>query len=170
VLASPAEVIGVCGGLQMLGERIDDPQGVESGGRPARPLGLLPLATEMAVDKVLCQADCVFLPSGEGVRGYEIHHGRTRVLDGAVHAVMSRADGAVIGWGRKDGMVWGTYLHGVFDADLFRRSFLDRLRVRKGLAALRNVQSVYDLEAALDRLAGVVRENLDMEKVYRLLG
>lgn len=170
VLASSAEIIGVCGGLQMLGERIDDPQGVESGGRSARPLGLLPVATEMAIDKVLCQADCAFLPTGEGVRGYEIHHGRTRVLDGCAHAVMSRADGAVIGWGRKDGMVWGTYLHGVFDADVFRRSFLDRLRVRKGLAPLRSVQAVYDLEAALDRLAGVVRENLDMERIYRLLG
>jgi cobyric acid synthase CobQ len=170
VLASSAEVVGVCGGLQMLGERIDDPQGVESGGRAARPLGLLPLATEMAVDKVLCQADCFFLPTGECVRGYEIHHGRTRVLEGDIHEVMSRADGIVIGWGRKDGMVWGTYLHGLFDADAFRRSFLDRLRLRKGLAPLRSIQAVYDLEAALDRLAGVVRENLDMEKVYRLLG
>ncbi len=66
-------------------------------------------------------------------------------------------------------MVWGTYLHGVFDAVGFRCSFLDRLRVRKGLAPLNTVQVAYDLEAALDRLASVVRDNLDMERIYRLL-
>lgn len=170
VLASRAEIVGVCGGLQMLGACIADPDGVESGGLAARPLGLLSLATEMAVDKVLCQAGCVFLTTGEEVRGYEIHHGRTRVLDGRTVPVMTRVDGAVIGWGREDGMVWGTYLHGVFDADEFRRSFLDRLRVRKGLAPLQGIQVAYDLEAALDRLAGVVRGALDMDRVYGLLG
>jgi cobyric acid synthase CobQ/L-threonine-O-3-phosphate decarboxylase len=169
VLGSRAEIVGVCGGLQMLGAGITDPACVESGGASARPLGLLPLATEMAVDKVLCQARCVFLPSGEEICGYEIHHGRTRVLDGHLEPVVTRKDGTVIGWGREDAMVWGTYLHGVFDADGFRRSFLDRLRVRKGLAPLKKVQVAYDLEAALDRLASVVRKSLDMERIYRLL-
>jgi cobyric acid synthase len=124
----------------------------------------------MAVDKVLRQAECVFLPFKEDVRGYEIHHGHTRVMDGQIAPVMTRKDGTVIGWGREDGMVWGTYLHGVFDADVFRRSFLDRLRARKGLSPLKTVQVAYDLEAALDRLALVVRTSLDMERVYRLLG
>jgi adenosylcobyric acid synthase len=169
VLASQAEVVGVCGGLQMLGAGITDPACVESCGASARPLGLLPLATEMAVDKVLCQARCIFLPTQEEVAGYEIHHGHTHVLDGQTTPVMTRTDGTVIGWGREDTMVWGTYLHGVFDADGFRRSFLDRLRVRKGLAPLSAVQVAYDLEAALDRLASVVRESLDMERIYRLL-
>jgi cobyric acid synthase len=82
---------------------------------------------------------------------------------------MARKDGTVVGWGREDAMVWGTYLHGVFDADGFRRSFLDRLRVRKGLAPLNQVQVAYDFEAALDRLALVVRKGLDMERIYRLL-
>lgn len=168
-LAARVEIIGVCGGLQMLGENVTDPAGVESGGLTARPLGLLPLVTEMAVEKILCQARCLFLPTGEEVRGYEIHHGRTRVLDSPARPVMSCADGRVVGWGREDGMIWGTYLHGVFDADVFRRSFLDRLRVRKGLEPLSTVQVAYDLEAALDRLAGVVRESLDMERIYRVL-
>jgi len=169
VLASPAEKIGVCGGLQMLGQGVLDPVGVESGGLAAKPLGLLPLVTEMARDKVLCQAQATFAPTGEDVLGYEIHHGRTSVRDGQAEPVMTRSDGTVIGWGRPDGMVWGTYLHGVFDADGFRRSFLDRLRTRKGLAPMKTVQVAYDLEAALDRLAAVVRENLDMERIYRLL-
>lgn len=170
VLASPAEIVGICGGLQMLGVEIADPAGIESADRLARPLGLLPLATEMAVDKVLCQAQAVFLPTGETVRGYEIHHGRTEAHAGQIQPVMTRADGAVIGWGRPDGVVWGTYLHGVFDADLFRRAFLDRLRTRKGLAPLGAVQVVHDVDAALDRLADVVRDSLDMERMYRLLG
>jgi cobyric acid synthase CobQ/L-threonine-O-3-phosphate decarboxylase len=170
VLASRAEIVGICGGLQMLGTGITDPACVESGGLAARPLGLLPLATQMAEDKVLCQAECVFLPFDENVRGYEIHHGHTRVLGGQAAPVMTRKDGTVIGWGGETGSVWGTYLHGVFDADAFRRSFLDRLRVRKGLSPLKTVQVAYDLEAALDRLALVVRESLDMERIYRLLG
>jgi cobyric acid synthase CobQ/L-threonine-O-3-phosphate decarboxylase len=169
VLASRAEIVGICGGLQMLGTCITDPALVESAGASARTLGFLPLATEMAVDKVLCQACCKHLPSGETISGYEIHHGRTRVLDGQIEPLMTRADETVIGWGRADGMVWGTYLHGVFDADGFRRFFLDRLRMRKGLRPLGSVQVAYDLEAALDRLASVVRESLDMERIYRLL-
>lgn len=170
VRSSSAELVGICGGLQMLGTAITDPAGVESGGLAARPLDLLPLTTEMAVDKVLCQAAARFVPTGEDVRGYEIHHGQTRVTDGQLRPVMTRADGTVIGWGGADGLVWGTYLHGVFDADIFRRSFLDRLRVRKGLAPLGRVQVVYDLEAALDRLAGVVRSSVDMPRIYGLLG
>ncbi|MGE4443298.1 MAG: cobyric acid synthase [Desulfomicrobium sp.] len=169
IAASGAEIVGICGGLQMLGVAVTDPACVESGGNAARPLGLLPLATEMAVDKVLCQATCLFLPFGEEARGYEIHHGHTRVLDGRIEPVMVRKDGAKIGWGRDDAMVWGTYLHGVFDADEVRRSFLDRLRRRKGLEPLGAVQVAYDLEAALDRLALAVRESLDMERIYRLL-
>ncbi len=66
-------------------------------------------------------------------------------------------------------MVWGTYLHGVFDADPFRRAFLDRLRTRKGLAPLGAVQVVHDVDAALDRLADAVRASLDMERMYPLL-
>ena len=142
---------------------------MESEGRVGRPLGLLPLATEMAVHKVLCQVRGVFLPTGQEVRGYEIHHGQTRVLVGPVEPVMARAEGTVMGWGRPDGMVWGTYLHGVFDADEFRRFFLDRLRRRKGMQPLGAVQVAYDLEEALDRLAAVVRQGLDMERIYGLL-
>ncbi|NLW80804.1 MAG: cobyric acid synthase [Desulfovibrionales bacterium] len=169
LVSSAAEMVGICGGMQMLGTAITDPAQVESEGRVGRPLGLLPLATEMAVDKVLCQVRGVFLPTGQEVRGYEIHHGQTRVLVGPVEPVMARAEGTVMGWGRPDGMVWGTYLHGVFDADEFRRFFLDRLRRRKGMQPLGAVQVAYDLEEALDRLAAVVRQGLDMERIYGLL-
>jgi cobyric acid synthase len=79
-----------------------------------------------------------------------------------------RADGAVIGAGRD--RVWGTYLHGLFDADEFRRWFIDRLRKRKGLPPLGAISLPYDLEPALDRLAAVVRHSIRLEAVYELMG
>jgi cobyric acid synthase len=78
-----------------------------------------------------------------------------------------RLDGEVIGTGC--GQVWGSYLHGIFDADPFRRWFIDRLRVRAGMEPLDRVVAVYDIEAAFDRLAAVVRERLDMQRIYQLL-
>jgi cobyric acid synthase len=66
--------------------------------------------------------------------------------------------------------VWGTYLHGLFDADQFRRWFIDRLRVRAGLHPLGEVQTHYDIEQALDRLADTVRESVQLEHIYRIMG
>ena len=78
--------------------------------------------------------------------------------------------GDTVGLATADGRIWGTYLHGVFDADAFRRWWLDRLRSRRGLAPLGCVQAVYGIEAALDRLADVVRESLDVKRIYELMG
>jgi adenosylcobyric acid synthase len=66
--------------------------------------------------------------------------------------------------------IWGTYLHGIFDADPFRRWWIDRLRVRKGLAPLSRIAAVYDLEPAFERLAAVVRKSLRMDDIYRIMG
>ena len=67
------------------------------------------------------------------------------------------------------GCVWGSYLHGIFDADAFRRWFIDRLRMRRGLKAVGRVVTVYDLQESFDRLANVVRQRLDMKQIYQLL-
>ena len=69
-----------------------------------------------------------------------------------------------------NGQVWGTYFHGIFDADEFRRWFIDRLLVRKGLAPKCRICAVYDLEPAFDRLAEAVRASIRMEEIYRLMG
>lgn len=114
-----AAVLGVCGGLQLLGERIDDPLGIESGG--ADGLGLLPLVTELMADKTVTQCEAVLLATGQPVRGYEIHHGITRTTDDSLVALL---DGDR-GWLR--GSVSGTYVHGLFDGAPFRQWFLDRL-------------------------------------------
>ncbi|MDH3393512.1 MAG: cobyric acid synthase CobQ, partial [Desulfobulbaceae bacterium] len=69
-----------------------------------------------------------------------------------------------------NGNLWGSYLHGIFDADPFRRWFIDRLRTKRGLAAEGKILAPYDLEPAFDRLADVVREALEMDVIYKLLG
>ena len=162
------EIIGICGGFQMLGREIADPHGIESSSAQAPGLGLLAVSTTLEPEKTLVQARGRHLASGLEVQGYEIHHGRTEVA-GAVPAVL-RDGGEVIGAGAPDRPIWGTYLHGIFDDDDFRRWFIDMLRSSRYLQPLGSVVAPYDLEPAFERLAAVVRESVDMTRVYRLLG
>jgi cobyric acid synthase len=84
--------------------------------------------------------------------------------------LVQREDGETIGLRSCEGPVWGTYLHGIFDADEFRRWFIDGLRERRGLPAYGAVLQIYDLEPALDRLADVVRKSLRIGQIYKLMG
>jgi len=167
--AGATEVVGLCAGFQILGERIDDPYGLESSSRDSvAGLGLLRVTNVLEKEKTLKRVEAEHLPSGLRVQGYEIHHGQL-AAKGDGRADLTGADGRVIGLCGNGGRVWGTYLHGIFDNDLFRRWFIDSLRTRKGLAPVGRVLAAYDLDAALDRLAGIVRESLDIEAVYRLM-
>ena len=170
------EMVGVCGGFQMLGKRIDDPHGVEGGGQ-TEGLHLLPVDTELHHDKRTVQVTANALLPGmsdaETVRGYEIHVGLTarrqgdpcfRILDEAG----KREDGAV----SSDGLVWGTYIHGVFDDPSFRRAWLNRVRVRKGLApgaVADSMEVTRRLTSALDQWADHVARHLDMKTVCQAL-
>jgi cobyric acid synthase len=163
------EIVGVCAGLQMLGVRLTDPAGLESDRGEEAGLGLLDLSTELLPQKTLAQSRAVHAPSGLALLGYEIHHGVTRAHAGNEPEVLARSeDGRALAWGRH-GAVWGTYLHGVFDQPGFRRWWLNSLRTRKGLAPLPG-SGPDSLDAALDRLAATVRESLNMDAVYALLG
>jgi cobyric acid synthase len=164
-----AVLVGVCAGLQMLGRHIADPHRLESDTERMEGIGALPVSTVLAEEKTLMQIGARHMPSGEKLRGYEIHHGRTQTED-ELDVVIEREDGEPVGFARPDGSVWGTYLHGVFDADTFRRWFIDRLRQRRGLDPLGGVTATYDLEPAFDRLADVVRESLDIGRIYELMG
>ncbi len=163
------EVVGICGGYQMLGESIADPEGLESLAGSVQGLGCLTLSTEMGAEKSLKRVDGRHGESGFRVQGYEIHHGQS-VITGQLQPLFVAADGAVLGVSSPSLPVWGTYLHGIFDADEFRRWFIDRLRVRRRLPALGRVVAVYDLQEAFDHLATVVRKCLNMDEIYRLLG
>lgn len=163
-----AEIIGICGGFQMMGEYIDDASGVESGGRGASGMGVLPVRTTYVPEKRLRRVQADHLPSGLAVKGYEIHHGET---DFSRAVPLARAaDGEVMAVGSESGMAWGSYMHGMFDSDDFRRWFIDRLRVRKGLKPSGAVMARYDIEGELDRLAEVVRRSLRVKEIYRLMG
>lgn len=162
------EIVGICGGFQMLGKSVADPHGLE--GKPGsvgKGLGLLDLTTELAAAKTLTRRQGTHLPSGQPVRGYEIHHGRSET---AASALLSFEGGAFCGCADRSGAIWGSYLHGIFDADSFRRWFINRLRSGKGLRPYSGQKVRYDLEPALDQLAEVLRWNLDMKAIYRLLG
>ncbi len=153
-------VLGICGGLQMLGRRIADPEGVE--GRPGEAvgLGLLDLETTLGGDKRLAAVEGVEVQSGEKIRGYEMHLGRT-VGPGLARPMLElggRPEGAV----SADGRVMGCYVHGLFAADGFRHSFLGRLRerARSGVAYEAEIEGVLDglaehLEASVD-VAGLL--------------
>ena len=162
-----AEIVGVCGGFQMLGKEIHDPHHVESTEGRAHGLGLLDVTTTLAAEKTLTRTRAVHQESGCEVSGYEIHHGRTSGQ--GLKPVLQHADGGLLGVGTPDGRIWGTYLHGVFDADDFRRWFIDALRRRRGLRPLGRPCATYDIEPALDRLADVVRAGLRMDDIYQLM-
>ncbi|WP_241159420.1 MULTISPECIES: cobyric acid synthase [unclassified Desulfovibrio] len=175
--AGRGAVVGICGGLQLLGERIHDPLGLEAGKNGERTvagLGLLPLVTELAPGKTLRRAEGTALPTVAGealpVAGYEIHHGVSESRGAQV--IMRNREGAPLGWGRLDGgntaRIWGTYLHGVFDSDSFRHALLGRLRREAGLAPVAG--AVWDLGPELDRVADVVAASLDMAAIDALLG
>lgn len=116
--AAGRPVLGICGGLQMLGESLVDPDGIDG---DAVGLGLLPLTTRFAPAKLLCHTRATFEPldapwsalSGVAVDGYEIRHGRTRAT-GDVRAVMHNPDGDPIAW--QAGHVFGAYTHGLFES------------------------------------------------------
>ncbi|QGY40010.1 cobyric acid synthase [Pseudodesulfovibrio cashew] len=164
------QIVGICGGFQMLGDIIDDPYGLESETTRMEGFGLLPVQTTLAPEKTLTRTWGTHSQSGHRVHGYEIHHGQTVLLDDSPRVALRDNAGEPLGFIRADGRVWGTYLHGLFDADEFRRWFIDQLRMKKGLSPLDRVQVRFDLEDALDHLAGVVREAVCMEKVYKALG
>jgi adenosylcobyric acid synthase len=154
-------VLGLCGGYQMLGRVIADPQGIEGPPGETAGLGLLDVATVMTPDKRLQRTVAVHAASGLAVAGYEIHIGRTEGPDRA--RPFAHVGGQPEGARSADGRVAGTYLHGLFAADAFRAAFLRDLGAApSGLAYAAGVQAV------LDRLAGHVEAHLDVAGLLAL--
>lgn len=160
-------IVGICGGFQMLGRTIKDPWRIESEGEDRKGLGILDMTTTLAAEKTLTSQAALHIPSGLKVHGYEIHHGQTTT---SCASVLTLDNGNADGAASSDGKVWGTYLHGIFDDDGFRRWFIDKLRSEKGIDPLGRVTTTYDLEPAFDRLAEIVRESMDIDKIYEIIG
>ncbi len=151
-------VLGLCGGHQMLGRSVADPDGVEGPAGRAEGLGLLPCETRLAGRKTLRRAAGRDRATGEKVRGYLMHMGRTSGGGAPMLDLDCGPDGAA----SRDGLTQGCHLHGLFAADGFRHAFLDRLRRR----APSGVAWEAEIEDTLDALADHVEAHL---KVDRLL-
>lgn len=176
-------LVGICGGYQMLGEEIADPHHTESSHDVVKGLGYLPMKTVFAEEKRTVQvaADCPGMEFYDGVlmgkdlSGYEIHMGRTEFTAPVRHPfhLTRQGENAVNIWEgalSEDGRIFGTYLHGVFDHDGFRRQFLNVLRLHKGLRPLPVQRNRHlEKERAYDRLAETVRKSLDMEKLAAIM-
>ncbi len=174
-------VIGMCGGYQMLGERVLDPDGHESEVTEASGLALLPVTTEFSPDKSTEQvrgvvaADRGLLSNAMGlpVNGYEIHMGHTRVAEGreaiAFNERSRKPAEGFDGCLDEDGLSFGTYMHGLFHNDELRRSMLGFLASRRGIK-LEADRFANSLDTEFDRLADFVTEHLDMELLFDIVG
>ena len=176
--AAGTPVFGICGGFQMLGRTVSDPENTEGGGS-LRGLGLLPVDTVFHPKKMTTQArgtvgslSGVFAGlSGTAVEGYEIHMGDTaRDADAQPFCTLIRADGTELLDGCQAENTYGTYLHGVFDAPGIALGLAQALAVRKGMTLDDAVLDTAQIkEREYDRLADTVRQSLDMELIYRIL-
>ena len=182
------QIIGICGGYQILSSRLLDPEGVESSHREVEGIGLLDVETVFAKDKITSRVTAEFLGSsfpGEGLEseathaleGYEIHMGRSSGDIGLFRVTRYRRsgrDGSMESVTVTDGSVkkncWGTYLHGIFENDGFRRAVINGARIRKGLSPLGIMTSYRDKRLEkIDEVAGVVRRHLEMDHLFRIL-
>ena len=166
-------IVGICGGHQMLGRELVDPEGVESAVETAVGLGLLDLATRFEREKKTVQVRAVDIEGRHEIIGYEIHMGRTNGPDAArpvfeiveeMGSNTERFDGAK----SEDGLVWGTYIHGVFDAPLFRREFLNALRKRRGWKPLDSSDACCFAKSS-DSLAALIRDHVDLVALDHIL-
>ncbi len=170
-----AYVAGICGGYQMLGQTLHDPDKVESDREESRGLGLLAIHTAFQEGKrtirVAGKASGADFAKNEAVSGYEIHLGRTEREEGAL-PLLTLEDGHTDGTISHDAKVWGTYLHGIFHNRSFTRGWLNQIRSERGLPLL-SIQVESESarrEASYAALASLVREHLDMDRMYEIVG
>ena len=183
-------IIGICGGYQMLGKTIKDPDEVETDLKEIEGIGLLDIHTVFEQEKVttrvkaeihservkeISQQYVLNQPKNCGqVYGYEIHMGITHYGENAaplfsiIHKngeKVSYHDGSI----NQQGNIMGTYIHGIFDSTYFREFILNTLREKKNLAFKKSTSYENLREKELDRLADIVRKAIDMESIYKIM-
>ena len=171
-------VFGICGGYQMLGQSISDPTGAEQKGT-VRGMGLLPVTTVFEQEKRRTRVSGRFAKvggalaemSGVCYEGYEIHMGRTVLSKGTVPLVYMEEEGEQRQDGAQSDHVYGCYMHGIFDMSETVKTFLAAVLRKKGIDPSKITvrdRNAYK-EEQYDRLASIVRENLNMEAVYKII-
>jgi len=178
-------VIGICGGYQMMGEKLYDPEYTEGDREEMNGLGLLPIETYFLREKTTHQVKARLTArtellkglEGEEIQGYEIHMGKSNYLisgsEKCLFSITSRSNEEVLiadGCVSEDGMHFGTYIHGLFNNDQLRHRLLNNLRINKGLTAIER-DNFYNQELITnyDKLADIVEKNLQMDIIYDLL-
>lgn len=164
-IAAGGTVLGICGGFQMLGKILADPEGIEGQEGRYKGLGLFPIKTVIAGQRVARQRSVTsnFPQEGLPVTGYEIHQGRSRLMEDAT-GTSFLFDDPNLGLVDTGQSVWGTYLHGIFDNGPWRRAWLNHLRQQRGLKSLPTGVSNYreQREMMLDTLADLVEPHLNL--------
>ncbi|MCZ8547608.1 cobyric acid synthase [Mesorhizobium qingshengii] len=154
-------VVGICGGFQMLGRTVRDPDGIEGSVTEAEGLGLLDIETVMEPEKTVRDVSARSVQFDLPLEGYEIHLGRTTGPDTLrPSAIINGADDGAVS---ADGKVLGTYMHGLFGADAFRGKFLESLGIRDG-----GIDYRAEVERALDEVAAELETHLDCDAIFAL--
>ncbi|MFO7987611.1 MAG: hypothetical protein R6U38_17245, partial [Desulfatiglandaceae bacterium] len=168
------QILGICGGYQLMGETIEDPLGVESKRSRVEGLGILPVQTTLEKDKVVRRVTGRSLLNNQRVAGYEIHMGRT---------VQTHEQGSPFlelhqpgrrrrwpdGWTVRDGRAAGAYLHGILDTPGFRGEFLNRIRRTKGLPEQKPGPGRRARFRQYDRLADHFEAHCDIGRIQALV-
>lgn len=173
-------VFGICGGYQMLGELLSDPEGIEEGGE-MRGIGLLPMKTVFADNKTRTRTEGTFENisgmlsglSGMKLEGYEIHMGQstpTKEMSGLT-SITDNVTGTSKTEGAYYDNVYGSYVHGIFDGEGIAQAIVGAIAKEKGIE-LENLESFnYQeyKETQYDKMAAILREHLDVDKIYKIL-
>ena len=152
-------VVGICGGYQMLGQVVRDPLGIEGSVTETRGLGLLDVETVMEPEKTVRNVEARSVRFDAPLTGYEIHLGRTTGPDCSRPAAI--VNGVEDGATSADGKVFGTYMHGLFGADVFRGRFLESLGIKGG-----GIDYRAEVERALDEIAAELERHLDCDAIF----
>lgn len=166
-------LIGICGGYQMLGQKVYDPYGVESTIKEIDGLGYLPIETTMSKEKRLVQISFETVDGKiKGMRGYEIHMGVSKIFDGDRLFKIFGDDVYIYdGVKAKKVDVWGSYIHGLFDNDNFRLHLLNKLRRKKGLPIKRKTFNYLDFkESSYERLADIIESSVNLDYLFKVIG
>ncbi|MBR1737785.1 MAG: cobyric acid synthase CobQ, partial [Firmicutes bacterium] len=171
-------IFGICGGFQMLGESIEDREGTEKKGE-YKGIGLLPIKTVFSGKKTRTRVCGKFKNIG-GIfeklnsvcfEGYEIHNGVSEMTDGSENMTVLRTEDTEKNDGVNKGNIYGSYVHGIFDSKEVTEVIINALAENKGIDM--GKVKAYDAqnykERQYDILADVIRENVDMERIYKVV-
>ena len=173
--ARTTRVIGICGGFQLMGREMSDPDHVEHGGQ-MRGLGLLDTRTVFLKDKTrtrirgsILEDSNIYGLDRRDLEGYEIHMGTTENLGQAV-PMIELEDGRVDAYRTKNGRIWGSYLHGIFDNEELLFALVADIMEEKGINPEENHLSIAEYkEIQYNKLADLTRRSLDMDAIYKIL-